>query len=129
MRAIAGAVGIDAQPLIREFELGRAGQGSERANGSTGRHAKGYPGEGPDAPTAFDLPVVTADPDGAADPGATRFDLPVVPPVPPAAVPPAAAQPPGSADTLFDLPLVPPLPPDAVPPAASAVARLGRHAL
>ena len=43
VRALAGAVGIDAQPLIREFELGRAGDGSERAHGSIGRHAKGVP--------------------------------------------------------------------------------------
>jgi len=94
VRALAGAVGIDAQPLIREYELGRAGQGSERALGSTGRHAKGYPDEGtPDAPTAFDLPAVTADPAAEADPGATRFDLPAVPLVPPAAVPPAAVPP------------------------------------
>jgi Helix-turn-helix domain len=107
VRALAGAVGIDAQPLIREFELGRAGQESERANGSVGRHAKGYPaGAAPDAPTAFDLPAVAEEPAVAADPGATRFDLPVVPPVPPAAVPPDAAQPPGSADTRFDLPTV-----------------------
>jgi len=50
VRALAGAVGIDAQPLIREYELGRAGQGSERAHGSAGRHAKEYPDEGtPDA--------------------------------------------------------------------------------
>ena len=121
VRALAGAVGIDAQPLIREYELGRAGPGSERAHGSMGRHAKGYPDEGtPDAPTAFDLPAVTADPATEADPGATRFDLPTVPPVPsaavpPATVPPAAAQPPGSADTRFDLPVVPPVPPTAQP--------------
>ena len=107
VRALAGAVGIDAQPLIREYELGRADQESERANGSVGRHAKGYPaGAGPDAPTAFDLPAVAEDPAVEADPSATRFDLPAVPPVPPALVPPAAAQPPGTADTRFDLPPV-----------------------
>jgi cytoskeletal protein RodZ len=122
VRALAGAVGIDAQPLIREYELGRAGQESERALGPAGRHAKGYPDEGtPGAPTAFDLPAVTGDPAAEADPGATRYDLPAVPSVPsaavpPAAVPPAAAQPPGSADTRFDLPVVPPGPPAAVPP-------------
>src|SRR6201988_3334647 len=43
VRALAGAVGIDAQPLIREYELGRAGREGERALGSVGRHAKGYP--------------------------------------------------------------------------------------
>src|SRR5580692_8340960 len=78
VRALAGAVGIDAQPLIREFELGRSGQGSDHANGSTGRHAKGYPAAAPDAPTAFDLPAVTADAAGEDDPSATRLDLPPV---------------------------------------------------
>ncbi|HEX9041571.1 MAG TPA: helix-turn-helix transcriptional regulator, partial [Trebonia sp.] len=121
VRALAGAVGIDAQPLIREYELGRAGQTGARAAGSTGRHAKGYPAvAAPDAQTAFDLPAVTADaasdadlsatrfdlPQVTGDPAATAFDLPALPSVPPAAVPPAAAQPPGSADTRFDLPPV-----------------------
>src|SRR5215469_5614978 len=41
VRALAGAVGIDAQPLIREFELRRAGQASDQASGPVGRHAKG----------------------------------------------------------------------------------------
>ena len=64
VRAIAGAVGIDAQPLIREFDLGRVGGPNERANGSTGRHAKGLPSvTAPDpAPTTFDLSAVTEPP-------------------------------------------------------------------
>jgi cytoskeletal protein RodZ len=103
VRAIAGAVGIDAQPLIREYDLGRADGPPERANGSTGRHAKGFPtvplplpGA---APTSFDLPAVTepaAGHDGSADLGATRFDLPAV-----------SADP---ATTSFDLPRVPEAP-------------------
>jgi hypothetical protein len=49
VRAIAGAVGIDAQPLIREYDQVHAGSA-----------------------TMFDLPPVTDDPD------VTRFDLPPV---------------------------------------------------
>jgi hypothetical protein len=56
VRAIAGAVGIDAQPLIREFDESRA--------------SRGYPEPGA---TSFDLPPVSE------DPAATRFDLPPVP--------------------------------------------------
>ena len=120
VRALAGAVGIDAQPLIREFDLGRVSGQSERANGSTGRHAKGLPSvTAPDtAPTTFDLLAVTeppAGPDGSPylagldatrfdlqavseDPTATAYDLPRVPEVPPAAafsteVPPASVPP------------------------------------
>ncbi|MGH3248050.1 MAG: helix-turn-helix domain-containing protein, partial [Trebonia sp.] len=100
VRAIAGAIGIDAQPLIRKYDLERADGPNERANGSTGKHAKGFP-TAPlplpgGAPTAFDLPAVTepaAGHDGSADLGATRFDLPAV-----------SADP---ATTAFDLPRVP----------------------
>src|SRR3984885_13404081 len=71
VRALAGAVGIDAQPLIREYDLGRADGPGERANGSTGRHARVFSSVAPDtAPTMFDLPAVTA----AGDPDATLFD-------------------------------------------------------
>ena len=87
VRAIAGAVGIDAQPLIREYELGRAGDGSERANGSTGRHAEGYPAarRRPDrgdrrstCPRSPTRPASTCRGAGrpACRPGPTRFDLP-----------------------------------------------------
>ena len=104
VRAIAGAVGIDAQPLIREFDFGRSGA-NERANGSTGRHARGYPSlvaprETVDA-TRFDMPAVSA------DPAATSFDLPSVAQVPPAAPVPPAATPPGTADTRYDLTAIP----------------------
>lgn len=65
VRAIAGAVGIDAQPLIREYDEARSSGQYERANGSTGRHA-------------------------AADADATRFDLsPVGSLAPVTAEPPA----------------------------------------
>src|ERR1700721_4153249 len=34
VRALAGAVGIDAQPLIQEFDMGRASHSGERADGA-----------------------------------------------------------------------------------------------
>src|SRR6185437_14387423 len=85
VRALAGAVGIDAQPLIREFDQGRANGAHERANGSTGGYANGAqsaPSPGT-AQTAFDLPAIAGDPAadsapadvrGPADLDATRFD-------------------------------------------------------
>jgi cytoskeletal protein RodZ len=119
VRAIAGAVGIDAQPLIREYDLGRA-------SSPNGRHAKDPPGMPPPgaALTSFDLPAVTgvrvgdggpADlnatrfdlPAVSTDPAATVYDLPSVPEVRPAVMPPAAAQPPGTTETRFDLAAVP----------------------
>jgi hypothetical protein len=116
VRAIAGAVGIDAQPLIREYDLGRTGGRSERANGSAGRHTKGVPRATPPAPdaapTAFDLPAVTAEPPGnddtespapPADLNTTRFDIPVVRQDP--------------ATTSYDLPRVPEAHPTAELPA------------
>ncbi|MDX6342174.1 MAG: hypothetical protein QOH87_2312 [Trebonia sp.] len=101
VRALAGAVGIDAQPLIREYDQGRA---RERANGSAGEHAPGLPSVPPPAaaPTAFDLPAVAEAPAGDGGPldldldldlDATRSDLPVV-----------SADP---AVTAYDLPRVP----------------------
>jgi Helix-turn-helix domain len=90
VRALAGAVGIDAQPLIREYDLGRVSDLAERANGSAGQ---------PSAPTSYDLPAVTADPvtrdaaASAADLGATRYDLQTVREAAPA--------------TSYDLPRVP----------------------
>jgi hypothetical protein len=106
VRAIAGAVGIDAQPLIREYDLGR----TERANGSGGQPANGFASAAvPNAAlTAFDLPAVTGNPVGhdapaptpvptpspsPADMNATRFDMPTVRH--------------DAAVTSYDLPLVP----------------------
>jgi hypothetical protein len=124
VRALAGAVGIDAQPLIREFDSGRA----NGANGSTSRYAYGSPSVPPPsapppgaAQTAFDLPAVAEAPSGDSGPAdldATRFDLPVVsadpattaydlPALPrtaelPAVAPPAVAQPRAAMETQFD---------------------------
>src|SRR5487761_260971 len=116
VRALAGAVGIDAQPLIREYDQGRA---NERANGSSGEHAPGLPSVPPSAvppsavppsavpppvaaPPAFDLPVVNeakAGDGGHLDLDATRSDLPVVPDLPVVSEDPAP--------TAYDLPRVP----------------------
>ena len=91
VRAIAGAIGIDAQPLIREYDLGRAeGPGSadavaDRADTSTDPAATNTDPAAADtdpAATSFDLPVVSADPAPTvddlpaitADPGATTAD-------------------------------------------------------
>jgi Helix-turn-helix domain len=104
VRAIAGAIGIDAQPLIRQYDLGRTGDRSASPNGSAGRHTKSSPRMSvPDAAqTVFDLPAVTEEPAGhdapespasPADLNTTRFDIPVVRQDP--------------AATSYDLPSVP----------------------
>jgi transcriptional regulator with XRE-family HTH domain len=64
VRAIAGAVGIDAQPLIRDFDSGRAGA----AAGTRSAFAQGQDlaassvATVPEPPTVIDMPAV-ADPD------------------------------------------------------------------
>jgi Helix-turn-helix domain len=93
VRAIAGAVGLDAQPLIDEYDLARVAQPYERPNGWAGRHAQALPRAFaeplPADATMFDLPPVSEDPAAtrydlppvpaeAADPDATRYDLPPV---------------------------------------------------
>jgi hypothetical protein len=99
VRAIAGAVGIDAQPLIQEFDQervhaanGAAGGGGGAAVGGSGGGARPYvplapaaaapagpPSGDPDA-TSLDLPPVPASATGGGrDPDETRFDLPAVP--------------------------------------------------
>jgi hypothetical protein len=103
VRAIAGAVGIDALPLIREFDQAQLGGGERDVPAPV--DAAGLPG--PDA-TRFDLHAVTdfGAAGQVADPDATRFDLPVVPAFDPPADPDA---------TRFDLPVVPALPPATAP--------------
>jgi cytoskeletal protein RodZ len=123
VRALAGAVGIDAQPLIREFDQGRANGANERAHGSTDAYANGVHSTPPPAAaqTAFDLPVVDEAPAGdsaAADLDTTRFDLPALsadpavtaydlPVLPRTAELPAAVPPPAATETRFDLAAVP----------------------
>jgi hypothetical protein len=105
VRAIAGAVGIDAQPLIQEFDQERvhaaSGAGGARpyvplaaAPAATAAPVapSGPSGGDPDA-TSMDLPAVPASATGGGqDPDETRFDLPAVPEDPSA--------------TRFDLPPV-----------------------
>ena len=125
VRAIAGAVGIDAQPLIREYDQGRVTGQNGRANDSTDGHTLELPSVPPPVrpPTAFDLPAVDGDVAGdggrvdleetrydlpavSADPAATSYDLPRVAEAPPTAEFPAAVP-------LADVP------PAVVPPAAA----------
>lgn len=125
VRALAGAVGIDAQPLIREYDKTHAE--SPDATDTTGgtpfahvaRVADPVPPVDP-AATSADLPVAAADAaataadpqlppgrpaDRVADPDVTAADLPVVPedPMP----------------TVADLPVIPagsePMPPPPRP--------------
>ena len=96
VRAIAGAVGIDAQPLIREFDRERSRGGARPYIPLAPAPAvpSGLPGGDPDA-TSFDLPPVpvplpvpvpvpvplpasAAGGGGGQDPDETRFDLPAV---------------------------------------------------
>lgn len=136
VRAIAGAVGIDAQPLVREYDLGRdgganngaggSGAGGSGAAGPTGRHAESYPRATPPEPSAQaparqpSAPLAPAPPAGLE---ATRYDLPVVSadsPVPgDTAVPGDPALPAVTTDpavTAYDLPRVPDVPPASGPP-------------
>jgi Helix-turn-helix domain len=112
VRAIAGAVGIDAQPLIREYDLRRAASAGGSAGLMTfpGAQAPGVAGP---APTTRALPPVPVREPGTAAldrpaaprPGgdATMLDLPPVPAADPAATRFEAADP---AATRFDLPPV-----------------------
>jgi cytoskeletal protein RodZ len=93
VRAIAGAVGIDAQPLIREYDEARSSGQYEPANGSTGRHARGLPSApGPGTAVAADAapgepapgePAPGESAPAADSAAATRFDLSPVDEVPP----------------------------------------------
>jgi hypothetical protein len=113
VRALAGAVGIDAQPLLREYDSMRAGAaggtafpGTQARNvtdpGATSLDLPAAPRLDAD-PTMLDLPpVVSADPAGPVDPAETRFDLaPVTDDVLHPSYPDLSADP---AATRFDLP-------------------------
>jgi transcriptional regulator with XRE-family HTH domain len=112
VRAIAGAVGLDARPLIREYD---EGQGDDPGQAEDLRAADGH-APGPDP--GLDEPALTAsgrhalsyprsDPGPAGDPDRTRFDLPAVPADP--------------APTAFDLPA---LSADGLPPATAVTGDL-----
>lgn len=114
VRALASAVGIDARPLIREYDKARTDTSGDTF-AHVARVAHPVPPSGP-AVTAADVPVAAAGSAGTA--GATAAD-PLPPAVPPASPPgpssPAAPDvtsadlPAVSADpavTVFDLPVV-----------------------
>ena len=120
VRALAGAVGIDAQPLIREYDRTHTDT-SEDTFAHVARVADPVPPSDPGGPAApavsdaraaraADLPFAAADPDVTSadlppvypDPAVTVFDLPVISEDP--------------APTVSDLPVIPPEPPE--PPAA-----------
>jgi eukaryotic-like serine/threonine-protein kinase len=112
VRALAGAVGIDAQPLIREYDRTR-GDNSGDTFAHVARVADPMPPTGPPA-AAADLPAADPDltsadlPPVSADPAITAFDLPVVTEDP--------------APTVADLPVIPagpPVPPPPPPPLPS----------
>jgi cytoskeletal protein RodZ len=140
VRAIAGAVGIDAQPLIREYDQGRVTSQDGVANDSAGKHTLELPTVPPpiEAPTAFDVPAVSGDATGdggpvdleetrsdlpavGADPATTSYDLPRVAEVPPTAEFPAAVP-------LADVPPAV-LPPAAAQPPGTAETRFDLAAL
>jgi hypothetical protein len=93
VRAIAGAVGIDAQPLIQEFDQERVhgANGAGSVNGAGGANgarpyvplasadaaSSGSPSGDPDA-TSLDLSPVPVSAADRQDPDETRFDLPAV---------------------------------------------------
>jgi hypothetical protein len=84
VRAIAGAVGIDAQPLIRDYDAARAAvpEGARGARAAEPGTVAPHPAELPEpalsddpAVTMFDLPVIPADPDATtADPAFNGAD-------------------------------------------------------
>jgi transcriptional regulator with XRE-family HTH domain len=78
VRAIAGAIGVDAQGLIREYDQERV-RASRDADATIFDLPAVAASDGPDAPDAPDAPdgpdAVSA---GGHDPDETRFDLPPV---------------------------------------------------
>ncbi len=106
VRALAGAVGIDAQPLIREYDKARTDTSGDTF-AHVARVTDPVPPSDPavtaaDAPSA-DPDVTSADlPAVSADPAVTVFDLPVVTDDP--------------APTVADLPVIPPEPAVPAPP-------------
>jgi hypothetical protein len=142
VRALASAVGIDARPLIREYDKARTDTSGDTF-AHVARVAHPVPPSGP-AVTAADVPVAAAGSAGTAD--ATAADLlppavpPASPPGPPSPADPdvtSADLPAVSADpavTVFDLPVVtedpaptvadlPVIPPEPPGPAGPPVRR------
>jgi len=117
VRALASAVGIDARPLIREYDQARTDTSGDTF-AHVARVAHPVPPSGPDV-TAADVPVAAAGSVGASDATAADLRLPAVhtatpsgplnpsgpadPDVTSADLPAVSADP---ADTVFDLPVV-----------------------
>jgi cytoskeletal protein RodZ len=68
VRSIAGAVGIDAQPLIRDFDAGRAGAAASSRNVFAQDSAGSAIATVPEPPTVIDMPPVTGPDFAIADP-------------------------------------------------------------
>ena len=100
VRALASAVGIDARPLIREYDKARTDTSGDTF-AHVARVAHPVPPSGP-AVTAADVPVAAAGSAGTA--GATAAD-PLPPAVPPAS-PPGPSSPADPDVTSADLPAV-----------------------
>ena len=139
VRAIAGAIGIDAQPLIREYDLGRTGApggadsaADPAAPGSADAAADPAAPSIDPAETRVDLPVVSADPaPTVVDPAATTADPWATTPADPWAAPadPRAAPADPWATTPVD-PWATPADPRATPagPAVTAADQVKRSA-
>jgi Helix-turn-helix domain len=111
VRALASAVGIDARPLIREYDKARTDTSGDTF-AHVARVAHPVPPSGPDV-TAADVPVAAAGSAGASDATAADLRLPAAhtaspsgpadPDVTSADLPAVSADP---AVTVFDLPVV-----------------------
>ena len=114
VRALASAVGIDARPLIREYDKARTDTSGDTF-AHVARVAHPVPPSGPDV-TAADVPVAAAGSAGTSDATAADLRLPAVhtaspsspsgpadPDVTSADLPAVSADP---AVTVFDLPVV-----------------------
>jgi hypothetical protein len=111
VRALASAVGIDARPLIREYDQARTDTSGDTF-AHVARVAHPVPPSGPDV-TAADVPVAAAGSAGASDATAADLRLPAAhtaspsgpadPDVTSADLPAVSADP---AVTVFDLPVV-----------------------
>ena len=114
VRALASAVGIDARPLIREYDQARTDTSGDTF-AHVARVAHPVPPSGPDV-TAADVPVAAAGSAGTSDATAADLRLPAVhtaspsspsgpadPDVTSADLPAVSADP---AVTVFDLPVV-----------------------
>ena len=114
VRALASAVGIDARPLIREYDQARTDTSGDTF-AHVARVAHPVPPSGPDV-TAADVPVAAAGSAGTSDATAADLRLPAVhtaspsspsgpadPDVTSADLPAVSADP---AITVFDLPVV-----------------------